>query len=107
MSMLYDDVQMDQGIPKFWNWCGHYQDVYEYHHKLSGLWFILTQQSKGENEYGKSGRLYIFTSLKYLKPKYSFGKWWKWKISLMGIVHKSCMSSQSPVNLFVRNHQFS
>ena len=42
-----------------------------------------------------------------LKPKYSFGKWWKWKISLMGIVHKSCMSSQSPVNLFVRNHQFS
>ena len=42
-----------------------------------------------------------------LKPKYSFGKWWKWKISLMGIVHKSCTSSQSPVNLFVRNHQFS
>ena len=25
----------------------------------------------------------------------------------MGIVHKSCMSSQSPVNLFVQNHQFS
>ena len=43
----------------------------------------------------------------FLKPKYSFGKWWKWKISLMGIVHKSCMSSQSTVNLFVRNHQFS
>ena len=43
----------------------------------------------------------------FLKPKYSFGKWWKWKISLIGIVHKSCMSSQSPVNLFVRNHQFS
>ena len=42
-----------------------------------------------------------------LKPKYSFGKWWKWKISLMGIVHKSSMSSQSPVNIFVRNHQFS
>ena len=42
-----------------------------------------------------------------LKPKYSFGKWWKWKISLMGIVHKSCTSSQSPVNLFVRSHQFS
>ena len=41
------------------------------------------------------------------KPKYSFGKWWKWKISLMGIVHKSCMSSQSPVNRFVRNHQVS
>ena len=29
------------------------------------------------------------------------------KNSLMGIVHKSCMSSESPVNLFVRNHQFS
>ena len=44
-----------------------------------------------------------------LKPKYrySFGKWWKLKISLMGIVHKSFRSSQSPVNLFVRNHQFS
>ena len=42
-----------------------------------------------------------------LKPKYTFGKWWKWKISLMGIVHESCMSSQSPVNIFVRNHQFS
>ena len=42
-----------------------------------------------------------------LKPKYSFGKWWKLKFSIMGIVHKSCMSSQSPVNLFVRNHQFS
>ena len=37
-----------------------------------------------------------------LKPKYSFGKWWKLKISLMGIVHKSCTSSQSPVNIFVR-----
>ena len=35
-----------------------------------------------------------------LKPKYSFGKWWKWKISLMGIVHKSCMSSQSPCETF-------
>ena len=43
----------------------------------------------------------------FLKPKYSFGKWWKWKNSLMGIVHKSCISSQSPVNRFVRNHQFS
>ena len=42
-----------------------------------------------------------------LKPKYSFGKWWKWKISLMGIIHKICMSSLSPVNLFVRIHQFS
>ena len=49
----------------------------------------------------------IFLCLMPVKPKYSLGKWWKWKISLMGIVHKSCTSSQSPVNLFVRNHQFS
>ena len=46
----------------------------------------------------------------FLKPKYSFGKWWKWKISLMGIVHKSCMSSQrgcesfcSKPSMFVEN----
>ena len=33
-----------------------------------------------------------------LKPMYSFGKWCKWKISLMG-----CMSSKMPVNLFIWN----
>ena len=54
--------------------------------------------------YTNATALNIFSCL---KPKYSFGKWWKLKISLMGMVHKSCMSSQSPVNLFVQNHQFS
>ena len=39
-----------------------------------------------------------------LKPMYSFGKWWKWKISLMGFVY---MSSKSPVNGFVWKHKFS
>ena len=43
-------------------------------------------------------KVWSLRALSRLKPKYSFGKWWKWKISLMGIVHKSCMSSQSPVN---------
>ena len=40
----------------------------EYHHlkNLSDFWFILTQQSIGENEHGKSGHLSIFTSLKHL-----------------------------------------
>ena len=42
----------------------------------------------------------------WLKPKYSFGKWWKWKISLMGIVHKSSTSSQSPVNLLFETINF-
>ena len=41
----------------------------------------------------------MFSGIFILKPKYSF-------VNLMGIVHKSCTSSQSPVNLFVRNHQF-
>ena len=34
--------------------------------KQSGLPFILTQQSMGDNEYGKSGHLSIFTLLKHL-----------------------------------------
>ena len=45
-----------------------------------------------------------------LKPKYSFGKiWWKWKISLMGIVHKSYKFSKpceyfcSKPSIFVEN----
>ena len=37
-----------------------------------------------------------------LKPMYSFGKWWKWKMSLwvLFIFRVTCMSSKSPVNLF-------
>ena len=27
-------------------------------------------------------------SIDILKPMYSFGKWWKWKISLMGFVYR-------------------
>ena len=39
------------GIQKLWNFCGHYQDVYDWIsplNKPSDLWFILTQQSMGE-----------------------------------------------------------
>ena len=42
--------------------------------KPSGLPFILTQQSIGGNEYGKSGHLSIFTLLEHLMMllKYNF-----------------------------------
>ena len=45
-------------MQKFWNWCIHYQEIYDWissFNKQSGLRFILTQRSMGENEYGKSG----------------------------------------------------
>ena len=42
-----------------------------------------------------------------LKPMYSFGRWWKWKISLMGFVYRVVWVLKSPVDLFVWNHQFS
>ena len=39
----------------------------EYRHRIkSDFPFILTQQSMGRNESGKSGHLFIFTSLKHL-----------------------------------------
>ena len=43
----------------------------------------------------------------YLKPMYSFGKWWKWKISWMAFVYRVVWVLKSPVNLFVWNYQFS
>ena len=50
MSVLYDDVQMDQQprIQQFGKLCNHYQDIYEWI-KRSGLPFILTQRSMGRN----------------------------------------------------------
>ena len=65
MSVLYDDVQMDNkqpGMQKFWNLCGLYQDIYDWIsplNKRSGWPFILAQQSMGRNEYGISGHLHI------------------------------------------------
>ena len=68
-TMMFRWINKQPGIQKFWNWCSHYQDIYDWISPLnkpsgrSGLWFILTQQSMGQNENGKSGHLSIFTSL--------------------------------------------
>ena len=60
-------INKQPGIQKFLYLCGHYQDIYDWIsplNKLSGLPFIIIQQSMGRNEYDKSGHLSIFTSLK-------------------------------------------
>ena len=63
-------INKQPGIQKIWNGCSHYKDIYHYWispvNKSSDLWFILSQQSMGGNECGKSGRLHIFTYLKHL-----------------------------------------
>ena len=42
-----------------------------------------------------------------LKPMYSSGKWWNWKMSLISFVYRVVrVRTTSPVNLFVWNHQF-
>ena len=59
ISVLYNDVSLESGIQQFWNYF-HYPDIYDLlspFNKPSGLWFILTQQSMGEIECGKSGCL--------------------------------------------------
>ena len=68
MSVLYDDVQMEQLTARNTKVLIFMRslDIYDSINKPSGLWFILTQLSIGRNEYGKSGRLCIFTSLKHL-----------------------------------------
>ena len=38
MFVLYDDVQKinkQPGIQKIWNLCGHYQDIYSWHHWIN------------------------------------------------------------------------
>ena len=67
MSVLYDDVQMEQLTARNTKVLIFMRslDIYDSINKPSGLWFILTQLSIGRNEYGKSGRLCIFTSLKH------------------------------------------
>ena len=55
--MMFRWINTQPGIHKLWHWCSHYQDIYDWispFNKPSGLWFILTQQSMGGNEYGKS-----------------------------------------------------
>ena len=66
--MMFKWINKHPGIQKFWNWCSHYQEIYDWISPFnipSGLWFILTQQSMG-GDYGKSGNLSVFTVLKHL-----------------------------------------
>ena len=75
--MMFRWINKQPGMQKFWNWCSHYQEIYDWistFNKQSDLPFILTQQSIGENEYGKSGHLSIITLLKHLMMllKYKF-----------------------------------
>ena len=44
-------IKKQLGIQKFWTLLGYYQDIYNWispMNKLSGVWFVLTQQSMGE-----------------------------------------------------------
>ena len=67
--MVFRGVNKQPEMQKFWKWCSHYQEIYDWIsplNKRSGLPFILTQKSMRENEYGESGHLSIFTLLKHL-----------------------------------------
>ena len=76
--MMFRWIYKQPGIQNFGRKINsHYQDIYDWispFHKPSGSWFILTQQSMGGNEHGKSGHLSIFTHMKHLKPQDSFGE---------------------------------
>ena len=51
--MMFRWINKQPGMQKFWHWCSHYQEIYDWisFNEQSGLHFILTQQSMGENEY--------------------------------------------------------
>ena len=60
--MMFRRINKQRGIQFFWNWCSHYQEIYDWIsplNKRSGSPFILTQQSMGENEYVESDHLSI------------------------------------------------
>ena len=49
------------------------KSMIEYHNLINHqAYLILTQQSIGGNEYGESGHLYIFTSLKHLMMLFQY-----------------------------------
>ena len=51
LLMMFKRVNKQPEIQKFWNWCSHYQEIYDWIsplNKWSGWPFILTQQSLGE-----------------------------------------------------------
>ena len=61
--MMFSWIKKQPGIQKFCNLCSHYQDIYEWispFNKQSDWWFILTQHSMVESEYGKSRQLSFF-----------------------------------------------
>ena len=61
MSVLYNDESIN--IQEYYQ---ENNDWISPVNKPSGLWFIPMQQSVGENEYGKSCHLSIFTLLNHL-----------------------------------------
>ena len=64
---IFRRINKQPGMQKLWKWCSHYQEIYDWlsFNKQSGLSFILTHQSMGDNEYGQSGHLSIFILLKH------------------------------------------
>ena len=67
--MMFRWINKQPGIQKFWNLCGHYQDIYDWIsplNKWSGLPFILKQQSMGELSKINLVICLFFTSLKHL-----------------------------------------
>ena len=71
--MMFRKVNKQPGMQKFWNWCIHYQEIYDWIsplNKRTGSAFILTQYYMGKMSMvilGHSGHLSIFTLLKHLK----------------------------------------
>ena len=68
--MMFRKVNKQPGMQKFWNWCSHYQEIYDWISPLNKR----AGSAMGENEYGESGHLSIFTLLKHLMMllKYNF-----------------------------------
>ena len=67
--MMFRWTNKQPGIQKFWNWCGHYQDIYDWISPLnrpSGSPFILLHSSLwGEMSVVNPVTCLVFTSLKH------------------------------------------
>ena len=80
--MMFRKVNKQPGMQKFWNWCSHYQEIYDWIsplNKRAGSAFILTLTVVYGGKWvlvnlGHSGKLSIFTLLKHLMMllKYNF-----------------------------------
>ena len=65
-SIMFRRVNNKPGMQKFWNWCSHYQENYDWIsplNKRSGWPFYSNTVVYEENEYGESGHLSIFSAL--------------------------------------------